>query len=75
MGRVLGAGGVWALGDLVFENERAEREALSRFGWLEAEQFARIDELRLQFSKLNMRLQCQQFTPVTWVLWSSKPVH
>lgn len=73
--RVLKPGGVWALGDLVFESEEAEREALSKHEWLEEEYFAWIEELRPVFSELGMELKAQQFTPVTWVLWAIKPKH
>lgn len=73
MVRVLKSGGLWALGDFVFENEEVERRALGKYGWLEEEYFARIDELRPVFTELGMKLNRQQFTPVTWVLWAIKP--
>jgi putative AdoMet-dependent methyltransferase len=50
--RVLKPGGVWALGDLVFESEEAEREALRKYEWLEEEYFVRIEELRPVFAGL-----------------------
>jgi len=73
MVRVLRAGGLWVLGDLVFENEQAERIALREYRWLEEEYFARIEDLRPIFAELGMELNAQQFTPVTWVLWAIKP--
>ena len=72
MVRVLRAGGLWVLGDLVFENEQAERIALREYRWLEEEYFARIEDLRPIFAELGMELNAQQFTPVTWVLWAIK---
>jgi ubiquinone/menaquinone biosynthesis C-methylase UbiE len=73
MTRVLKPGGLWVLGDLLFENEAAERAALRRYDWMEDEYFARIDELATVFSGLGMELHSQQFTPVTWVLWAADP--
>jgi putative AdoMet-dependent methyltransferase len=73
MARVLKSGGLWALGDLVFENEQAQRKALREYSWLEEEYFARIEDLRPIFAGLGMELKAQRFTPVTWVLWASKP--
>lgn len=34
------------LGDLMFEDEKAERKALHQYKWLEEEYFTRIEELR-----------------------------
>ena len=73
MARVLKPGGLWVLGDLVFENEQAERKALREYSWLEEEYFARIENLRPIFAELGMELEAQRFTPVTWVLWAVKP--
>ncbi len=72
MVRVLKPDGRWVLGDLVFENESAERSALREHRWLEKEYFARIDDLREAFAELGMELNSQQLTPVTWVLWTAK---
>ena len=72
MVRVLKPGGLWVLGDLVFENEQAERRALREYKWLEEEYFARIEDLRSIFAELRMELDAQQLTPVTWVLWAIK---
>lgn len=72
--RVLKPGGVWALGDLVFESKEKEKQALKKFDWLdEDEYFERIDELQKVFKKMGMKLNSEQFTPVTWVLWARKP--
>jgi len=71
--RVIKPEGRWVLGDLVFESERAERQALTRYAWLEDEYFARLDELRPVFAQHGLTLHAQQFTPVTWVLWTAKP--
>jgi hypothetical protein len=73
MFRVLRPGGSWALGDLAFESEQAEREALCEYGWLEEEYFVRIDDFRSVFAELDMDLSARQLTPVTWVLWAMKP--
>jgi putative AdoMet-dependent methyltransferase len=73
MVRVLKPGGVWALGDLMFENEDAERKALHQYWWLEEEYFARIDKLCSAFTELGMELNARQFTPITWVVWTIKP--
>ena len=72
MHRVLKPGGLWALGDLIFEDEQAERAALDQYCWLEDEYFARIDELRPLVAKLGLELHTRQFTPVTWVVWARK---
>lgn len=71
--RVLKPDGLWVLGDLIFENEEAERNALHQYRWLEEEYFVRIEELRAVFTELGMELNARQFTPVTWVVWTIKP--
>ena len=68
MARVLKPGGVIAIGDLIFEDARAEQEALQKYDWLDEEPFSRLDELRAEFSRLGMTLDCHQFTPVSWVI-------
>ena len=73
MVRVLKPGGRWVLGDLVFENEPAESSALREYRWLEQEYFARIDDLCEAFAELGMELNARQFTPLAWVLWTTKP--
>ena len=74
MVRVLKSGGVWALGDLCFKDKTQEKLALKEYDWLdEDEYFIRIDEMKAVFKKLGMRLNSEQFTPVTWVLWALKP--
>lgn len=73
MVRVLKPGGIWALGDLAFWDEEAEREAPRTYDWLEEEYFARIVELQRTFAELGMELEAEQFTPVAWVLWAVKP--
>ena len=70
--RVLRPEGIWALGDLVFESACAEAEALRQTPWLEEEYFARIDELRPVFAYAGLSLNAEQFTSVTWVLWTCK---
>ncbi|MGC9349539.1 MAG: class I SAM-dependent methyltransferase [Anaerolineae bacterium] len=70
--RVLKHGGRWVLGDLAFEDEAAEAEALREFRWLEEEYFTRLDGLREAFSEQGIGLQTRQFTPVTWVFWAIK---
>ena len=70
--RVLKPGGRWVLGDLIFENKPAEENAFREYRWLEKEYFARVDDLREVFAELGMALNSQQFTPVTWVLWTAK---
>lgn len=71
--RVLRSGGTWVLGDLMFEDEKAERKALHQYKWLEEEYFVHIRKLRTVFTNLGMELNARQFTPVTWVLWTIKP--
>lgn len=73
MFRVLRPGGVWVLGDLVFENEAAERKALREFSWLEEEYFVRLEELGPVVAALGANLDARQFTPVTWMLSAVKP--
>jgi len=73
MVRLLRPGGSWAVGDLVCENEQAERRALREYEWLEEEYFARIDDLRSVFAKLGMELNSLQFSPITWILWAVRP--
>jgi len=68
--RVLAPGGSLAMGDLIFASAEAEREALSRCEWLEEEYFARLDELAPALARLGLKLQVEQFTPVTWVVWA-----
>lgn len=71
--RVLKPGGIWALGELMFKNEEAERKGLHQYKWLEKEYFVRVVELRTLFAEVGMELNAQQFTPVTWVVWTIKP--
>ena len=68
MARVLKPGGVIAIGDLIFEHAQAEQEALQEYDWLDKEPFSRLDELRAEFSRLGMTLDCHQYTPVSWVI-------
>jgi ubiquinone/menaquinone biosynthesis C-methylase UbiE len=71
--RVLKSGGIWALGDLCFENKEKEKQALKKFDWLDKDEyFIRIDELSSEFKKLGMKMNPKQFTPVVWVLWAKK---
>jgi putative AdoMet-dependent methyltransferase len=72
MVRVLKPDAPWVLGDLIFKDEAAEKEALKRYDWMEDEYFARVDELIPVFDSLGMELRSEQFTPVTWVLWAIK---
>lgn len=73
MMRVLKSGGIWALGDLIFETEKAERELLSREDFMEEEYFPRLDHMRSIFDDLGIELNALQFTHITWVLWAVKP--
>jgi putative AdoMet-dependent methyltransferase len=73
MMRVLKPGGIWALGDLIFETEEAEKELLERIDWMEEEYFPRVDHMREIFKELDIELNAIQFTHITWVLWAIKP--
>ena len=66
-------GGSWAIGDLIFENSQAEKAALRRYNWLEDEHFARVQDLRPLLEKQRMPFHANQLTPVTWVVWATKP--
>ena len=70
--RVLKPGGSWAIGDLIFENSETEKAALRQYKWLENEYFARAEDLRRVFACSGMELQAMQFSPVSWVLWTSR---
>lgn len=72
MMRVLKPGGVWALGDLIFETEEAEREFFSEADHMEEEYFPRLDRMRDIFRDLGVELNALQFTRITWVLWAVK---
>jgi SAM-dependent methyltransferase len=69
--RVLKPGAGWALGDLAFESQEAERRALQKGLLGEEEYFARVEELRPVFANLDTELYAEQFTPVTWVFWAT----
>ncbi len=71
MVRVLKPGAGWALGDLAFESQEAERRALQKGLLGEEEYFARVEELRPVFANLDTELYAEQFTPVTWVFWAT----
>ena len=73
MVRVLKPGGRWAMGDVAFSDEAAGREALATLPWLEKEYFPRIDALRAAFAQLGMDMLSEQMTPVTWLMWATKP--
>ncbi|MBN1346163.1 MAG: class I SAM-dependent methyltransferase [Phycisphaerae bacterium] len=75
MFRVLSPGGVWVVGDLMFEDEQDEQAALRTYSWLEREHFARIAELRPFLARLGAKLDSHPITPFTWVIWTSKPHH
>lgn len=70
--RVLKHGGMLVLGDLAFQDAESERIAFNKYDWLEEEFFILIEQLRPVFSELEIKLDCRQFTPVTWVLWAGK---
>jgi len=73
MVRVLKPGGVVAIGDLIFENEEAERSAVEKYEWLDDEPFSRLDELSGWFERLGVSMECRQYTPVTWVVHAARP--
>ena len=74
MVRVLRPGGRWVLGDLVFLDEAAERQALQRRRpALEEEYFTRLVEIRPLFAKHGIELQAEQLTAVLWVLCGRRP--
>lgn len=71
--RVLKPGRPWVLGDLMFEDSNCHRQALERHDWLEDEYYPLISELTPVLADLGMELRSCRFTPITWVLWASKP--
>ena len=73
MMRVLKPGGIWALGDLIFENEEAESDLVSSVDWMEEEYFPRLDQMRSIFADLEIELSAVQLTHITWLLWAIKP--
>lgn len=73
MMRVIKPGGIWALGDLVFETEGAEKDLLARVDYMEEEYFPRVDHMRRIFADLGIPLNAMQFTHITWLLWAMKP--
>jgi putative AdoMet-dependent methyltransferase len=73
MMRVLKPGGIWALGDLIFESEEAESALLSSVDWMEEEYFPRIDQMQSIFAGLGVELNAVQLTHITWLLWAIKP--
>jgi putative AdoMet-dependent methyltransferase len=73
MMRVLKPGRPWVLGDLIFTDREAEEQALARHDWLEDEYYSRISELEPVFAGLGADLYSQQLTPITWILWATKP--
>jgi ubiquinone/menaquinone biosynthesis C-methylase UbiE len=73
MMRVLRPGGIWALGDLVFESEEAEQAFLAEFDFMEEEYFPRLDHMQSIFRDLGIELNAMQFTRITWLLWAMKP--
>lgn len=72
MFRVLKPGGMLILGDLAFQNLESRQQALDEYDWLEEEFFTIIDDLQRILAEIGLMLDCRQFTPVTWVLWTRK---
>jgi putative AdoMet-dependent methyltransferase len=70
MVRVLRSGGMWVLGDLIFEHRAAEQQFLAEVNWLDEEYYPRIVDLGPVVDDLGMKLHSEQFTPITWVLWA-----
>ena len=73
--RVIKPDGILVLGDLMFRNAPALKNALETFEWLEEEYFIFIDELQALCRGLNVEINCRQFTPVSWVVWVTIAEH
>jgi putative AdoMet-dependent methyltransferase len=71
--RVLKPGGIWVTGDLIFQDEEDEQEALASHDWLEEEYYTKIADLLPLFREMGMTLKSEQYTMITWVLWATKP--
>jgi putative AdoMet-dependent methyltransferase len=71
--RVLKPGGVWVIGDLMFQNADEEKEALDSHDWMEDEYYARIDELLHVLRDRGLVLKSEQYTMIAWVVWAEKP--
>jgi putative AdoMet-dependent methyltransferase len=71
--RVLKPGGVWVIGDLIFQDEDEEREVIDAYDWMEDEYYARIDELLPLFRNRGIVLKSEQYTMITWIVWAVKP--
>jgi putative AdoMet-dependent methyltransferase len=70
--RVLKPGGMFVLGDLIFQNTESKAQALREYNWLEDECFALIEQLQAVFAEFGFKLDCRQFTPHTWVVSTRK---
>jgi putative AdoMet-dependent methyltransferase len=73
MMRVLKPGGTWVVGDLIFQSEDDEKMMVDAHDWMEDEYFARVDELLPVFRDMGMMLKSEQYTMITWVVWTIKP--
>lgn len=73
MMRVLKPGGAWVIGDLMFQDRDREQAALDFLDWMEDEYYARVDELLPVLRDMGMVLKSEQYTTITWVVWTEKP--
>jgi len=73
MMRVLKPGGAWVVGDLIFQSEDDETKVVEAYDWMEDEYFARIEDLLPVFRSLGMKLKSEQYTMITWVVWTMRP--
>ena len=75
MVRVLRPGGIWAMGEVAFNDAAAELEAKRTYPWLDEDgYYSHIGSLRSAFAEFHMTLHSKQFTPISWVLWALKPI-
>ncbi len=71
--QILRPGGGWLLDNLTLKYAAAEQEALTEYGWLDEECFARRGEVQPLCEDTGGQLNARQWTPVMWVLRAYTP--